>query len=132
MLLIVAVDWSEGMLFVSVLAAVLGIIVALFITSDVTISIPDQGGLKLGDPTYDIKHLNAPIVSGWKLRILAYILTQTRFGPSIRRLLLNDNNIHRLRELSAQIGPNHPPLTYPIRRMNSHQPEQQGGDPPDG
>ena len=82
------------------------------------ISAPANGGLRLGDPTYDIKQLKAPVVSGWKLQILSYILTQTRFGPSIRRFLLNDNNMHRLRELSAQIGPNHPPLSFPIRRKN--------------
>ena len=75
-------------------------------------------GLKLGDPKYDIVPLIAPILSGWKLRALSYVLTQTKLGPTLRRILLNNNNMHRLRELSSQIGAGHPPLSFPMRRLN--------------
>lgn len=111
------------MLVLGLLVLLIGILASLF-TSDVTILAPEQGGLLLGDPAYDIRKLKAPVVTGWKLRVLAYLLTQTRFSPSIRRFLLNDNNMHRLRELQAQIGPLHPPLSHPIRRI----PQQQDHD----
>jgi hypothetical protein len=72
--------------------------------------------ITLGDPTYDVKPAIAPKVDGILLKLFSYVGTQTRFGPSIIRQLLNDNGIVNLRELAAQITL--PPLYFPMRRLN--------------
>mmetsp|Transcript_39020 Transcript_39020/g.83000 ORF Transcript_39020/g.83000 Transcript_39020/m.83000 type:complete len:620 (-) Transcript_39020:256-2115(-) len=74
----------------------------------------------LGDETYRVKATLAPAASGWTLKILAWIIG----GPGVlrehlRRFLLNDNGIVRLRDLAIQIIDTHaaPLLTLPMMRL---------------
>lgn len=81
------------------------------------IGIPEASWTKLGDPTYDIHPLDAPVATGLKLRILAYLMSHGPQAPLLRRYLLNKNGMHKLRELNAQIeGSKFTPLTHPINR----------------
>jgi Asp-tRNA(Asn)/Glu-tRNA(Gln) amidotransferase A subunit family amidase len=71
----------------------------------------------LGDTTYDIEHVKAPVVSGPSLRAFAWLGTETPLGHVIRRFLLLDNGMTKLRELAAQM-PETPPLHHPMYRLN--------------
>lgn len=71
----------------------------------------------LGTPGYDIRVLNAPTVKSTLLDAFSYLVTRTRFGPFIRRTLLNDNRIADLRDLSAQIE--HAPMSFPMARVSA-------------
>lgn len=71
----------------------------------------------LGTLGYDIRVLSAPTVHSTLLDAFSYLITRTRFGPLIRRLLLNDNRISDLRDLAAQIE--HAPMHYPMARVNA-------------
>ena len=69
----------------------------------------------LGRGGYNIKMLQAPVVKGVLLQFFSALLTKTRFGPVLRRVLLNGNGIVFIRELASQITL--PPLHFPIRRV---------------
>ena len=71
----------------------------------------------LGDPAYDIEPLKAPIVSGYPLKLFSDLLTKSFLGSTLRRFLLQDNGLYKLRELASQL-PNAPPLHFPMRRLN--------------
>jgi len=73
----------------------------------------------IGNVKYDITPLTAPAASGFLLEILSYIISRSRFGPSISRKLLNDNRIEEIRELAAQIDL--PPMYFPMRRYNAEE-----------
>jgi Asp-tRNA(Asn)/Glu-tRNA(Gln) amidotransferase A subunit family amidase len=68
---------------------------------------------------YDIEPASAPVATGRFLSMLSYLFTQTRFGPSFMRLLLDMNKISRLRELASQVTL--PPLYFPVRRFNKEE-----------
>ncbi len=71
----------------------------------------------LGDTSYNVNALAAPVSVGLRLRFLAWLLAETPVGPPLRRILLKNNNMHNLRALSAQIPiSSNPPLTHPINR----------------
>lgn len=57
----------------------------------------------LGSPEYDVKVLDAPIATGWKLHVVQWMLTKSFIGPILRRLLLNNNQVVMLRELAYQV-----------------------------
>ena len=103
------------MLKVVIVVAVCAVILSLGFSPDKSIShstVP-----VLGDTTYNVNILDAPVATGMKLRFLSWLLVQTPLGPALRRHLLKNNNFHNLRGLSAQIpGSGHPPLTHPVNR----------------
>jgi hypothetical protein len=76
-------------------------------------------GTQLLDPSYDIKDLAAPAASGTMLRILSSLFKSRFIGPLLARMLLNDNKVWRLRELSLQVPQTVPHRPMPIVRLNS-------------
>lgn len=82
---------------------------------EVTIDV-DRPTVTLGDTTYDMERIKAPVVSGLPLRFGTYVATRTWIGVSVRRFLLRDNKVGRLRELAWQM-PEQPPLSHPLYRM---------------
>lgn len=72
----------------------------------------------LGNMTYEYAGLVAPVATGSMLTLQSWILTSTPLGPFLRRVLLNDNKLHMLRELAKQI-PYVAPLHFPMRRLSS-------------
>lgn len=99
----------KSFLIVSIVTAV---IVSFLFQGDVPIT---GTKVKLGTPGYDIQDVSTPVATGTLLEYLAYLFTQSRFGPSIRRYLLNDNHVEIARDLAAQIHLS--PLYYPMRRV---------------
>ena len=78
---------------------------------------PVYGNLiELGRNYYEKKDISAPKSNSIVLKLISEFL-QTRYAPYVVRLLINDNGVVNLRELSTQIGV--PPLDYPIRRLES-------------
>ena len=97
------------------LVVIVAVLLALGFPGD--IGIPNEGRTILGDLAYDIKVIDAPVATGLKLRVLSYLMSHGPLAPAIRRMLLNQNQFHKLRELSAQIeGSKFVPLTHPIQR----------------
>jgi len=96
-------------LFVAFLAGLLSLSEELINTSR-----PTQ---ILGSLEYDIEDAKAPILTGFPLTAFAYVGTQTPFGNILRRFLLIDNGITKLRELAAQM-PEVPPLHHPMQRLS--------------
>lgn len=90
----------------------IAIIIGLLLQADPGIT---GDKIVLGDPTYDIEPISAPVASSVLLEILAYLFTRTFIRPVIFRKLLNDNHIIRVRELASQI--HLPPLYFPMRRV---------------
>lgn len=76
-------------------------------------------GHVLGSGGYNIVSLAAPIATGSILEIIAAVLSNVYIGPPLRRMLLNDNNIVKLRELASQLPLE--PLHFPMDRVNSVQ-----------
>jgi hypothetical protein len=72
----------------------------------------------LNSKGYDIRVIDAPIADGFVLDFFSKIISRTRIGPFIRRLLLNDNMIYNLRELASQIRLE--PLFYPIFHLENN------------
>ena len=97
-----------------VTVAVVAVLVSLCFQPDAPIT-----GFKniLGTPGYDITVLDAPVAQSTLLDVLSHLLTKTRFGPAIRRHLLNNNRIADLRDLASQIE--QPPMSFPMRRVNA-------------
>jgi hypothetical protein len=93
--------------------AVAAACIAVFLRPDVPIT---GSRITLGVGGYDMEVINAPATKGPLLDFLSRMLSQSLLGPYIRRILLNDNKIYMLRELSAQIED--APMTYPMYRMN--------------
>ena len=61
--------------------------------------------------------VKAPVLTGPALTAFTWVATSTPFGHAIRRFLLLDNGVTKLRELAAQMG-GLPPLYYPMERMD--------------
>ena len=71
----------------------------------------------LGDLTYDMKTVSAPVVTGQALRAVSWVATRSVVGPFVLRYLLVKNNVGKLRELADQLTET-APLHHPIYRMN--------------
>ena len=69
-------------------AVVVAICVAIFMQPDIPIN---GKAVILGADGYDVKVLQSPAVKGPMLEILARVLAQSRFGPFLRRIMLNQN-----------------------------------------
>jgi len=83
--------------------------------------------LILTDPSYRYDNIDAPIATGWKLQLLSYILTRTRFvGPLILRRLCYNNGVTKIRQLASQIPKDLGvmPLHFPLQRLNKSQRKQ--------
>jgi hypothetical protein len=85
---------------------------------------------------YDLEYLDAPVATGnllylWSIYVLyfayihsigillkcfSYILTSLRIGGTIRRHLLNNNHLEKIRSI-ASILPHQNPLYYPMCRV---------------
>lgn len=103
-----------------VLILCLSIISALFFSLCFRSDTPITGDkIKLGDIKYNSKRIEAPAATSYLLDTLSYILTRTIFSRSIRRILLDQNEIVNLRELACQITI--PPLNFPIKRLSTSQ-----------
>jgi hypothetical protein len=70
----------------------------------------------LGSTDYDMKAIVAPVLSGSLLEAFSYVATKTPFGFVLRRFLLLDNGITKLRELAAQM-PEGVPMHHPMYRL---------------
>ena len=60
----------------------------------------------------------APVLTGPALTAFSWLATSTPFAHAIRRFLLLDNGVTKLRELAAQMG-GLAPMYYPMERMNN-------------
>jgi len=106
---------DRGIWFKYILIVIVAVLLAVGFPGDV--GIPEEGRTLLGDLKYDVKTIDAPVATGMKLRVLSYLMTHGPLAPAVRRMLLNKNQFHKLRELSAQIeGSKHSPLTHPMNR----------------
>eukprot|EP00462_Mataza_sp_D1_P023423 CAMPEP_0175142300 /NCGR_PEP_ID=MMETSP0087-20121206/12708_1 /TAXON_ID=136419 /ORGANISM="Unknown Unknown, Strain D1" /LENGTH=139 /DNA_ID=CAMNT_0016426059 /DNA_START=68 /DNA_END=483 /DNA_ORIENTATION=+ len=106
--------WKASLAFL-----LLVLVVSLLLNPDVNIQ-GNGSPVVLGDLNYYKQTTEAPVATGWFLRLQSYLLTSTPMGAAIRRLLLNHNKVHTLRELSAQ-APGLPPLYYPMHRLSGKQ-----------
>ena len=106
----------RSLIWTFVMPLLFAIFFMTFFPGDISIKFSDQT-VKLGDLSYDVKILDAPVATGMKLRVLSNILSSGPLAPALRRLLLNNNNMHKLRELNAQIeSSKYTPLTHPVNR----------------
>lgn len=71
---------------------------------------------RLGQGGYNINVISAPAADGLLLNVLANLLNGNLVGHSIRRMLLNDNGISKLRDLGAQVKLE--PLHFPVHRVS--------------
>eukprot|EP00937_MAST-01D_sp_MAST-1D-sp2_P004156 g4156.t1 len=85
--------------------------------SDPHIAGGTESSVRLGQPGYDYRPVQAPAATGWALKALAFVLTRTPFGPLVRRHLLDDNSLSTLRELAAQ-APELQALSTPLLRLS--------------
>ena len=99
-----------------VAVAVVGVLISLCFQPDSPIT---GNKIKLGQQGYTVEILDAPTATSTLLDVLSYVLTKSRFGPALRRHLLNTNNIALLRDMASQID--HPPMSFPMRRVNAAQ-----------
>ena len=67
---------------------------------------------------YQQYNIKSPILTSIYLDICSYILTRTLFSRSIRRYLLDSNDIVDLRDIASQII--YPPMSYPMKRLKSN------------
>jgi hypothetical protein len=91
-----------------------------FIIGRVTAEIPfpKERRIILGSPEYDMKPLKAPTANGGLLNLLAKIVCSRSFGHIIRRPLINDNGLDRIRDLADQAGKKGAPVVfYPMARV---------------
>ena len=72
--------------------------------------------LRLGEGGYDIESLMTPSLTGWQLQLFAWASTHS---PSLVRLLLNTNGVHKLRALAQQVPPSTPPVLLPLVRLTT-------------
>jgi hypothetical protein len=70
----------------------------------------------LGDTTYGMKPLVAPVVSGTILSVFSYLVTHSPVASTLKRYLLNDNELWKLRELAWQMQST-VPLSHPMHRL---------------
>lgn len=87
-------------------------------------ALDDKDAIKLGDPAYKIKTIVAPVASGNLIRILARILGGTGLlADLLRRMLLNDNKISRLRCLAGEVikAKSFAMTFYPLHRLEASQ-----------
>ncbi len=110
------IEFNLIMLTSVIIVACLAVLAAVFYQSETAIT---GDKIILGTEGYDMIPLAAPAATSTMLDALSYILTKSIFGHSLRRMLLNDNRIALVRELSAQI--NLPPLFYPMKRLKKSQ-----------
>lgn len=66
---------------------------------------------------FRLKAVDAPVATGFMLDLIATAMTKTRFGPFLRRLVVNDIGVHKLRDLASQIDL--PPLHFPMHRLSA-------------
>ena len=69
-----------------------------------------------------MKLIEAPAISGFALDFLSRMLARSRVGPWVRRLLLDNNGVARIRDLSSQIDL--APLYYPMVRVSNDEWQQ--------
>lgn len=102
--------------YILIFAAIAALTIAIFKPFT-----PISNGLKypLEKNDYDIINAVAPAASGFLVEIFGYIVSKSRFGPWIVRLLLNDNRPEEIRELAAQIDL--PPMYFPVRRYSAEE-----------
>ena len=84
------------------------------------VPLPATESTNLSSPTYDIKPVSAPAASGIFLRLLARVLTSP-IGTLVARILLNDNELWRLRELSLLVPESVPHQPMPFHRLSRDQ-----------
>ncbi|KAL1507732.1 hypothetical protein AB1Y20_007345 [Prymnesium parvum] len=79
---------------------------------------PPPPEVNLTSPAYDLQQIHAPSATGAPLRALAAVFRHSLLGPLLARLLLDNNEAWRLRELAQQVPESvvHAPL--PIRRLD--------------
>ena len=93
----------------------LAVFAFLLASMETTIDVQNPS-LVLGNPEYDYEPVVAPVVAGPALQAFSAILTKTWLGFTVRRFLLMDNDVTKLRELAAQM-PDVSPLHHPLRSV---------------
>ena len=68
---------------------------------------------------YNIIELDAPAMSGVLLTIITWIVTRTPLRPFILRFLLNQNDVHLIRDLAATKLAGVPATYYPLARLSA-------------
>jgi hypothetical protein len=96
--------------------AMIAVLVSILLSALQTDTPIHGNNFVLGVGQYDMKALSAPVVKSQLLQIFAWLLTRTRLGPLLRRVLLNGNGIVNVREMAALVDL--PPMYYPVRRVS--------------
>ncbi len=73
----------------------------------------------LGSGGYDMRLIDAPAISGIALDFLSRMLARSRVGPWVRRFMLDNNGVARIRDLSSQIDL--APLYFPMVRVSDEE-----------
>lgn len=97
----------------AILVAIFGVILYFLLNTEQSI---DGSRITLGDTNYHCEIIDAPVSTGILLKITSIIASKSIFGPTIRRMLMNNNGMIYLRELAAQTHLE--PLYYPMRRLS--------------
>ncbi len=103
---------------VAALAVALGAILPNVMTV-IPLSAVSPPSARLLDPTYDIEDVVAPAATGRTLQLLSLVISSPVLGPPIARLLLNQNGVHHIRELSQQVPPSVVHHPHPVVRLNA-------------
>jgi hypothetical protein len=101
-----------------IVAFAVAVSVSLIFLPDIPIE--EKPRVQLNDKSYDVTLIQSPIATGTFLEYLSWLISQSRFGPFLRRVLLNKNHLFMLRELAHQIE--EPPLFQPIKRNSLSEP----------
>ena len=82
---------------------------------------PPRRARTLGDPTYDLEEIDAPVATGTKLRIITWVLADSPVGSLLRRVLLNQNGADELQDLALQVVDEGKStvVNQPMRRLNA-------------
>lgn len=95
---------------------VIPIIAILFYLQHELLRLPDCD-LILGELGYNVKSVQSPAVSGYPLQLISFLFTKSILGTIIMKLLMKQNNIYSLVQLSYQMK-DVPPLHFPMQRLS--------------
>jgi hypothetical protein len=102
------------MLKIAVVLAVTAVLLSV-LNLEMSINV-DAPSVVLGDTTYGMKPLAAPVVAGTVLSLFSSIVTRSPIASTLKRYLLNDNELWKLRELAWQMQST-VPLSHPMHRL---------------
>jgi Asp-tRNA(Asn)/Glu-tRNA(Gln) amidotransferase A subunit family amidase len=107
-------------MYLSFLVILFAIVIGFCLKTHMVYDITGDDVPKLGDLTYIPTEIHSPIASGFLLKFLSWILSQSPLSSTLLRNLLTKNGFWKLRSLGAQLG-NLPPLHFPMMRLSKEE-----------